>query len=73
MFGKMHAGLQVVEKLRNLVIGFGFVSFATLEAANVAIDTMNGAELRTKRLFVDLAKRKDELKPSDREHDDHQK
>ena len=55
------------------LIGFGFVSFSTMESANVAIASMNGAELRTKRLFVDLAKRKDELKQSEREHDDYQK
>ena len=29
---------------------------------------MNGAELRTKRLFVDLAKRKEEMKAAERDH-----
>jgi len=61
--------------------GYGFVSFGCLEAAQKAAAAMNGAELRTKRLFVDLAKRKEEMKAaaaataaatSEREHDDHQ-
>jgi len=52
--------------------GYGFVSFASLEAANVAVAAMNGAELRTKRLFVDLAKRKDDVKQTERDFDDHQ-
>jgi len=52
--------------------GYGFVSFASLEAANVAVAAMNGAELRTKRLFVDLAKRKEDVKQTERDVDDHQ-
>ena len=54
-------------------LGFGFVSFASLETATAAAASMNGKELRSKRLFVDLAKRKDEMKQTDRENDDHQK
>jgi len=35
--------------------GFGFVTLATAEAANAAIDQLNTAELRSRRLIINLA------------------
>ena len=52
--GKLLSCRIFVDKISGRSRGFGFVSFADREAANRAIDVMNGYELGHKRLKVEL-------------------
>jgi len=52
-----------IDKQTNLSKCFGFVSFTTNEAAHAAIQAMNGYQVGTKRLKVQLKRPKDVGKP----------
>nr|XP_036222685.1 CUGBP Elav-like family member 2 isoform X2 [Bactrocera oleae]XP_036222686.1 CUGBP Elav-like family member 2 isoform X2 [Bactrocera oleae] len=62
-FGNVISAKVFIDKQTNLSKCFGFVSFDNPESAQVAIKAMNGFQVGTKRLKVQLKKPKDASKP----------
>lgn len=62
-FGNVISAKVFIDKQTNLSKCFGFVSFDNPESAQVAIRAMNGFQVGTKRLKVQLKKPKDASKP----------
>ncbi|XP_046804189.1 CUGBP Elav-like family member 3, partial [Lucilia cuprina] len=62
-FGNVISAKVFIDKQTNLSKCFGFVSFDNSESAQVAIKAMNGFQVGTKRLKVQLKKPKDASKP----------
>ncbi|TMW50508.1 hypothetical protein DOY81_004410 [Sarcophaga bullata] len=62
-FGNVISAKVFIDKQTNLSKCFGFVSFDNAESAQVAIKAMNGFQVGTKRLKVQLKKPKDASKP----------
>ncbi|XP_037928034.1 CUGBP Elav-like family member 1 isoform X2 [Teleopsis dalmanni] len=62
-FGNVISAKVFIDKQTNLSKCFGFVSFDSSDAAQVAIKAMNGFQVGTKRLKVQLKKPKDASKP----------
>lgn len=56
-FGEVVSANIVIDKASNRSKGFGFVEFATAEAAQAAIAAMNEQELEGRKLTVSMAKK----------------
>lgn len=56
-FGEVVSANIVIDKTSNRSKGFGFVEFATAEAAQAAISAMNEQELEGRKLTVSMAKK----------------
>lgn len=56
-FGEVTSAKIVLDKETKRSKGFGFVEFATEEAANAAIEGMNEQELDGRKLTVSMAKK----------------
>lgn len=63
-FGEVVSARVIIDKMRNRSKGFGFVEFATEEAATAAIDGLNGFEIDGRALNVTVAKPMEDRKPS---------
>lgn len=62
-FGTIVSAKVFIDKQTNLSKCFGFVSYTTAESAQAAIQAMNGFQVGTKRLKVQIKKPKDVSKP----------
>ncbi|KAB0795384.1 hypothetical protein PPYR_12223 [Photinus pyralis] len=62
-FGPVISAKVFIDKLTNLSKCFGFVSFDNAASAQAAITAMNGFQIGTKRLKVQLKRPKDSSKP----------
>ncbi|TDG42559.1 hypothetical protein AWZ03_011018 [Drosophila navojoa] len=62
-FGNVISAKVFIDKQTSLSKCFGFVSFDNPESAQMAIKSMNGFQVGTKRLKVQLKKPKDASKP----------
>jgi RNA recognition motif-containing protein len=62
-YGDVVSAVIISDRYTNRSKGFGFVEMATEEAADAAIDALNGSELDSRQLKVDKAH---ERKPRDR-------
>ncbi|KAF2933903.1 small RNA-binding protein 11, chloroplastic isoform X2 [Oryza sativa Japonica Group] len=57
-YGQVLEATIVTDKMTNRPKGFGFVKFASEEAANKAKEEMNGKVLNGRVIYVDIAKAK---------------
>jgi hypothetical protein len=62
-FGNVVSAKVFIDKHTNLSKCFGFVSFDNASSAQAAIQAMNGFQIGTKRLKVQLKRSKDASKP----------
>ncbi len=62
-FGAVISARVYIDKATNLSKCFGFVSYDTAVSAQAAIQAMNGFQIGTKRLKVQLKRPKDANKP----------
>jgi len=62
-FGSIVSAKVFMDKQTNLSKCFGFVSFTNADSAQCAIQAMNGFQVGTKRLKVQLKKSRDKAKP----------
>lgn len=62
-FGPVISAKVFIDKQTNLSKCFGFVSFENAASAQLAISAMNGFQIGTKRLKVQLKRAKDASRP----------
>ena len=62
-FGTVISAKVFIDKVTNLSKCFGFVSFDNIVSAQSAIQAMNGFQMGTKRLKVQLKKPKEMSRP----------
>ncbi len=62
-FGSVVSARVYIDKATNLSKCFGFISYDTAASAQAAIQAMNGFQIGTKRLKVQLKRPKDANKP----------
>lgn len=55
-FGEVVNATVIIDRMSNRSKGFGFVEFATEEAAQAAVDGMNGQELEGRKIVVNIAR-----------------
>lgn len=55
-FGEVSEAKVITDKFSGRSRGFGFVSFSTEEEAQKAVKEMNGSEIESRKLTVNIAK-----------------
>ena len=62
--GEVVEAMVITDRMSGRSKGFGFVTFATEEAAQAAIQQMNEKEVDGRKIIVNVARPKEERRPS---------
>ena len=68
-YGEITDAVVIIDRRTNRSKGFGFVTLATPEAAQAAIEAMQGQEVDGRSIVVNIARPREERPP--REYDNH--
>jgi len=55
-YGEVVSASVIIDRERNRSKGFGFVEFATEDAAKAAVEALNGSDLDGRKITVDFAR-----------------
>ncbi|MDP4011195.1 MAG: RNA-binding protein [Candidatus Roizmanbacteria bacterium] len=62
-FGEITDAVVIIDRRTNRSKGFGFVTFATPEAAQAAIEAMDGQDVDGRNIVVNIARPREERPP----------